>query len=75
MFNHLAQKAFKKIKEQDSWKQYFNPQYILVDEFQDCNKIQLDILYQFIRKNNNISLLMMGDPDQNIYEWRYSFKK
>lgn len=41
--------------------------YILVDEFQDTNKLQYEIL-QLLRKNDNIFII--GDPNQSIYGFR-----
>ena len=42
--------------------------YLLVDEFQDTNKIQMDISIKLSEKNKNI--FVVGDPDQSIYSWR-----
>lgn len=43
--------------------------YILVDEFQDTNKVQLDIL-KLIAKEN---ITIVGDPKQSIYSFRGVF--
>ncbi len=42
--------------------------YIHVDEFQDTNAIQYKLIKLLASVNNNI--LVVGDPDQNIYSWR-----
>lgn len=42
--------------------------YLLVDEFQDTNKLQLEISIKLAEKNKNI--FVVGDPDQSIYSWR-----
>lgn len=44
--------------------------YILVDEFQDINKIQYDILKMLALPENN--LFIVGDDDQSIYRFRGS---
>ncbi len=43
-------------------------QFILVDEFQDTNKIQYDIIQHLAQPKNN--LLVVGDDDQSIYAFR-----
>jgi DNA helicase-2/ATP-dependent DNA helicase PcrA len=43
-------------------------QYILVDEFQDTNKIQYEIVSILARLHKNI--MVVGDEDQCIYSWR-----
>lgn len=43
-------------------------QYIHVDEFQDTNRVQLQIVEQLIGEAENICVV--GDIDQNIYSWR-----
>lgn len=52
----------------DKWKSRLH--YIQVDEFQDSSKKELDIIDMLTKGNNN--LFVVGDPDQNIYEWRNS---
>lgn len=43
-------------------------EYILIDEFQDCNKIQYDIMRMLAKPENN--LFIVGDDDQSIYRFR-----
>lgn len=43
-------------------------QYILVDEFQDINKVQYDIVKMLAAPRNN--LFIVGDDDQSIYRFR-----
>ncbi len=42
--------------------------YILVDEFQDINKVQFEVLKLIANPNNNI--FIVGDEDQSIYGFR-----
>ena len=42
--------------------------YIQVDEFQDSSKRELRLLRMLCASHEN--LFVVGDPDQNIYEWR-----
>ena len=41
---------------------------ILIDEFQDINKIQFDIVKMLAAPENN--LFVVGDDDQSIYRFR-----
>lgn len=49
-----------------AWQRKF--QYILIDEFQDINKIQFDIIKMLALPENN--LFIVGDDDQSIYRFR-----
>ena len=49
-----------------AWQQKF--QYILIDEFQDINKIQFDIVRMLAQPEDN--LFVVGDDDQSIYRFR-----
>ncbi len=42
--------------------------YIMVDEYQDTNKLQADILYLMLSAHNNI--MAVGDDSQSIYSFR-----
>ncbi|MFA9376962.1 MAG: ATP-dependent helicase [Lachnotalea sp.] len=50
----------------NAWQSKY--QYILIDEFQDINKIQYDIIRMLAMPNNN--LFIVGDDDQSIYRFR-----
>ena len=42
--------------------------HVLVDEYQDTNRVQRDLLLQLVPPGG--SLTVVGDPDQSIYRWR-----
>lgn len=48
------------------WQQKFK--YILIDEFQDINRVQYEIVKLLAKPENN--LFIVGDDDQSIYRFR-----
>jgi len=52
----------------NKWQKRFN--YVMVDEFQDTNTKELRLIRLLTDLHQN--LFVVGDPDQNIYEWRAS---
>jgi len=47
-----------------------SPQWIIIDEFQDCNPVQLDLIENL--KDSDTNIFAVGDPNQSIYGWRGS---
>jgi DNA helicase-2/ATP-dependent DNA helicase PcrA len=58
---------YKEPSIHEFWRQQFL--YILVDEFQDTNKIQFLLLKMLIKESGK-NLTMVGDDDQSIYSFR-----
>lgn len=54
---------YKKIRE--------DLKYLIVDEYQDINPIQ-DRLIRKLYESSNAKITVVGDDDQNIYNWRGS---
>ena len=50
------------------WQERLN--YIMVDEFQDSSVVEMKLIDILSARYQN--LMIVGDPDQNIYEWRGS---
>lgn len=50
----------------EKWRNRFR--HLLVDEFQDTNRIQLELVHLLANELNNVCVV--GDDDQSIYGWR-----
>ena len=48
------------------WQKKFR--YVLIDEFQDINRLQYEIIRMLVKPSNN--LFIVGDDDQSIYRFR-----
>lgn len=73
---YYTHKLFSKFPEiLDKYRETYK--YILIDEFQDTNKVQYQIFKMLGEKYRNI--FVVGDDDQSIYSWRgaesYNLKK
>ena len=69
-FDDILVYTYELLKEREdirkAWQQKFP--YILIDEFQDINKIQYEIVKMLSGENEN--LFIVGDDDQSIYKFR-----
>lgn len=66
-FDDMLIYAKKRLMESRETLSYFQEQYryIMIDEFQDTNKIQAEIFYLLAERYSNICVV--GDDDQSIY--------
>ncbi|WP_244835281.1 ATP-dependent helicase [Clostridium sp. BJN0001] len=71
-FDDLAIKAIDLLKKNESLRNGYKKlfKYILVDEFQDCDQLQIEFLKLMNDEKN--SLFAVGDEDQCIYSFRGS---
>jgi DNA helicase II / ATP-dependent DNA helicase PcrA len=69
-FDDLLLKAVSVLESSPTALEALNNQYhyIMVDEYQDTNRIQYQLIRQLTRQRQN--LCVVGDEDQSIYGWR-----
>jgi DNA helicase-2/ATP-dependent DNA helicase PcrA len=69
-FDDLLQKTLSMFQQHERIAEIYRRQFqfILVDEYQDTNKIQADLVDQLARDHHNV--MVVGDDAQSIYSWR-----
>jgi DNA helicase-2/ATP-dependent DNA helicase PcrA len=69
-FDDLLEKTLSMLKQHENIASFYRRQFqfILVDEYQDTNKIQADLIDTLAREHRNV--MVVGDDAQSIYSWR-----
>ena len=69
-FDDLLQKTLSMFQQHERIAEVYRRQFqfILVDEYQDTNKIQADLVDLLARDHRNV--MVVGDDAQSIYSWR-----
>ena len=69
-FDDLLEKTLRMLLEHEHIARFYRRQFqfILVDEYQDTNKIQADFIDLLAREHQNV--MVVGDDAQSIYSWR-----
>jgi DNA helicase II / ATP-dependent DNA helicase PcrA len=69
-FDDLLQKTLSMFQQHEGIAEFYRRQFqfILVDEYQDTNKIQADLVDLVARDHRNV--MVVGDDAQSIYSWR-----
>jgi DNA helicase II / ATP-dependent DNA helicase PcrA len=69
-FDDLLEKTLSMLQKHENIASFYRRQFqfILVDEYQDTNKIQADFIDLLARENRNV--MVVGDDAQSIYSWR-----
>ncbi len=69
-FSELLLRTFELLRDNEETRQHYRNRfrYILVDEFQDTNRLQ----YAWLKllKGEQSHVMAVGDDDQSIYSWR-----
>jgi len=69
-FDDLLEKTLRMLIEHEHIADFYRRQFqfILVDEYQDTNKIQADFIDTLAAEHRNV--MVVGDDAQSIYSWR-----
>ncbi len=69
-FDDLLEKTLSMLKQHEHIAAFYRRQFqfILVDEYQDTNKIQADLIDTLAADHKNV--MVVGDDAQSIYSWR-----
>ncbi|HEX4492617.1 MAG TPA: UvrD-helicase domain-containing protein [Acidimicrobiia bacterium] len=67
-FNDLLLKTLGLFDTESADKLRTRFRHVLVDEFQDTNKVQYDLVSRLAEATRNLTVV--GDDDQSIYAWR-----
>jgi len=69
-FDDLLEKTLSMLQQHERIAEFYRRQFqfILVDEYQDTNKIQADFIDLLAREHRNV--MVVGDDAQSIYSWR-----
>ncbi len=69
-FDDLLEKTLRMLTHNEEIGAFYRRQFqfILVDEYQDTNKIQADLIDTLARDHKNV--MVVGDDAQSIYSWR-----
>jgi DNA helicase-2/ATP-dependent DNA helicase PcrA len=69
-FDDLLEKTLRMLKQNEEVAGFYRRQFqfVLVDEYQDTNKIQADLIDTLAQDHQNV--MVVGDDAQSIYSWR-----
>lgn len=69
-FEDLLLRPLKLLQKNPDLRTEFENQYdyVMVDEFQDTNKVQMQMVQALTKRHHNLAVV--GDDDQSIYGWR-----
>lgn len=75
-FSMIMEKAMECLEDDTNLTQTIKNslKYLIVDEYQDVNPLQEKLINR-LQEISNCKLIVVGDDDQNIYQWRGSNNK
>ena len=73
--DNIVQSVITSIGDDQVEKNRIAKLLLLIDEAQDMNADEYELIQLIARQNENMRLILVGDDDQNIYEFRQSSSK
>jgi DNA helicase-2/ATP-dependent DNA helicase PcrA len=69
-FDDLLVESVRLLAHDEATREAYNRRliYLMIDEYQDTNRVQYDLMRLLTRTHQNICVV--GDEDQSIYSWR-----
>lgn len=69
-FDDLLLRGLRLLKDVEEVREHYQRRFahVLVDEYQDTNRVQAELLEALLGPSQNLTVV--GDPDQSIYRWR-----
>jgi ATP-dependent DNA helicase RecQ len=71
----IIEEALSKIKTNEILINKITKAVLVIDEAQDINRQEFELIKLLVEKNDEMRVLIVGDDDQNIFEWRGSSKE
>lgn len=62
--------AANKIRSKEILLNRITKTVLVIDEAQDINQQEFELIKVLVEKNEDMRVILVGDDDQNIYEWR-----
>ena len=72
-FADLNYNVIQLLNKVDPEKIFEDYKYVIIDEFQDTNKLQFELIEHIAKDHRNITVV--GDPNQSIYGFRGAYKE
>lgn len=66
----IIQDTIKKIRANEIVLNRITKAVLVIDEAQDINTHEFELIKLLVEKNEDMRVILVGDDDQNIFEWR-----
>jgi ATP-dependent DNA helicase RecQ len=72
--NRIIEETISKIRGNEILLNRITKSVLVIDEAQDINSEEFGLIRLLVEKNEDMRVIIVGDDDQNIFEWRGSSK-